>query len=280
MYYHFYKGKAGKDMRYRLYSVISLFLITIMGIMSAFTIKAEDLPKVIVATDASLPPMEFLDSKGNIKGFDIEVMNVIAKEAGFKVEYRNTKWNNIFAGLKSSRFDAAISCIIVTRERAKRYAFSIPYANVGQVLVVPRSLDKEIKDLEDMKDKVIGVKLGSPSAYMARRIGPTKVKTYRSLSSAFRHMYSGKIQGVICPLVKAAYYVKYKKDYKDIFMIKGGPITYVPCAVAIKKGDKHMLDLINKGIGSIKKKDIDKKLACKWLGIGCTCRPDPDTARP
>ncbi|HDM32878.1 MAG TPA: transporter substrate-binding domain-containing protein, partial [Deltaproteobacteria bacterium] len=113
-------------MRYRLYSVISLFLITIMGIMSAFTIKAEDLPKVIVATDASLPPMEFLNSKGNIKGFDIEVMNAIAKEAGFKVEYRNTKWNNIFAGLKSSRFDAAISCIIVTRERAKRYAFSIP----------------------------------------------------------------------------------------------------------------------------------------------------------
>ncbi len=252
-------------MRSRPYRLISLSLLLIT--IHAFTTHAEDLRKIIVATDASLPPMEFMDHRGNIKGFDIDIMNAIAKEAGFKVEYRNTKWNSIFPGIDSSRFNAAISCIIITRERSRIYTFSQPYADMGQVLVVPGDIVvKGVGNIKDIKDMVIGVKLGSTGAYMAERLGFIRPKKYRNLSKAFRDMNNGKLHGIICSLIKAGYYANYKKASKGKFVILGKQITHAPCGIVVRKGNIRVLNLVNKGIESIKKKGIDKQIYDKWFG--------------
>src|SRR5512141_3051405 len=90
--------------------------------------------KIVVATDATWPPMEMVDKDKKIVGFDIDFLNAVAKEAGFTVEFKNTAWDGIFAGVEAGQYDAIISSVTITDERQKKYDFSLPYIDAGQIL--------------------------------------------------------------------------------------------------------------------------------------------------
>ena len=67
---------------------------------------------VTVASDIAYPPFEFNEG-GQPTGFDIELMNEIAKRANFEVEYENVRFDSIISGLNSNLYDAAISAMTV-----------------------------------------------------------------------------------------------------------------------------------------------------------------------
>ena len=91
--------------------------------------------KIVIASDATFPPMEMVDENKNIVGLDMDLMNLAAKAGGFTVEFKNTAWDGIFAGLDNGKYDAVMSSVTITDERKKTMDFSIPYFNAGQILV-------------------------------------------------------------------------------------------------------------------------------------------------
>ena len=93
---------------------------------------------IVVATDATWPPMERVNANKDIVGFDIDLMNAVAKEAGFKLEYKNIARDGIFAGIAAGKYDAIISSVTITDDRKKTIDFSDPYINAGQILVVQK----------------------------------------------------------------------------------------------------------------------------------------------
>ena len=97
---------------------------------------------ITVATDATWPPMEMVDTNKNIVGFDIDFMKAVAREAGFEVVFKNTAWDGIFGGLDAGKYDAIISSVTITEERKRQYDFSEPYINIGQILVIPKTVEK------------------------------------------------------------------------------------------------------------------------------------------
>ncbi|MFP3855414.1 MAG: transporter substrate-binding domain-containing protein, partial [Anaerolineales bacterium] len=88
---------------------------------------ASDLGTVVIGTNAEYPPFEFVNEEGNITGFDIEMIDAIAQEAGFEYELVNTRWDGIFVALASGEFDAVISAATITGEREEMVDFSDPY---------------------------------------------------------------------------------------------------------------------------------------------------------
>ncbi len=82
--------------------------------------------KVTIATDATWPPMEFVNESKEIVGFDIDLMKAAAKAGGFAVEFKNTAWDGIFAGLANGEYDAVISSVTITDERKQTMDFSRP----------------------------------------------------------------------------------------------------------------------------------------------------------
>ncbi len=74
--------------------------------------------KFVFASDAVFPPMEYVDeTTKQIMGFDIDLINAIAKDQGFTVEIKNTAWEGIFAGLEGGEYDAILSSVTITDER-------------------------------------------------------------------------------------------------------------------------------------------------------------------
>jgi len=250
---------------YRLMAGLFMFVgFCMMVSMPGFCLAAEEVRTVVVATDATWPPMEMVNTNKDIVGYDIDFMNAVAKEAGFKAVFKNTAWDGIFSGLAGGKYDAIISSVTITKERKEKYDLSEPYFNAGQILVVPKTLEG-VTTLADMKGKKVGAQIATTGAIEIKKAKGVELKNYDEIGLAFEDMAVGRISGVVCDTPVAANYALQKAEYKVKFKIVGEPFTNEFYGIVVKKGNKDLLDLINKGISAVLKKGIDKQLEEKWL---------------
>lgn len=120
-------------------------------------------------THANWKPFEFID-KGQVVGFDIDLMNAVAEEAGYKANISDVGWESIFQQIKSKSADVAISGITATDERRQSYEFSLPYFVSKTALLVPEDSDiTSVADIKD-KDKVVSVQNGSTAQIALEKV--------------------------------------------------------------------------------------------------------------
>ena len=242
-----------------LCAICSLFVMAMPG--NVFAVETQRV--ITVASDATWPPMEMIDENKNLVGFNIDYMNAVAKEAGFKVIIKNTAWDGIFAGVEAGKYDAIISSVTITDKRKKAMDFSLPYVNAGQVLVVP--VASTAKVIADLKGKKVGAQIGTTGAMEIKKVKGVELKSYDEIGLTFEDMAAGRIDGVVCDTPIAANYALQKESYKGKFKIAGKSFTEENYGIVVKKGNKELLDLINKGIKAVQAKGIDKQLEKKWL---------------
>jgi len=249
-----------------MFGLVLVFMVA--GLVFAGGGKAKEETKglhIVVATDATWPPMEFIDEKTKeIIGFDIDLMKAIAKAAGFTVEFKNTAWDGIFAGLAAGKYDAVISSVTITEERKKEMDFSKPYINAGQVLVVA-STTKGVTKLEDLKGKTVGAQIGTTGAFEVEKVPGVNLKTYDEIGFAFEDLVNGRIQGVVADTPVAADFALQSGTYKGKLMIVGEPFTEEYYGIAVQKGNTKVLEAINRGLDKVLGTDTYKKLQDKWL---------------
>ncbi|MEA3471137.1 MAG: basic amino acid ABC transporter substrate-binding protein [Thermodesulfobacteriota bacterium] len=244
--------------------VIGLIVVIIIAVALFMFMKQEVKTEAITAaTDATWPPMEMVDQNKNIVGFDIDFLNAVAEEAGFKVKYQNTAWDGIFAGIASGKYDAIISSVTITEERKKTMNFSTPYINAGQVLIVPKTSNAVL--ISDLKGKKIGAQIGTTGGMEVKKAEGVELKSYDEIGLAFEDMAVGRISGVVCDTPVAAQYALQQEEYKEKFKIVGDVLTTEYYGIVVQKDNQKLLDLINKGIKIVQEKGIDKQLEKKWL---------------
>ena len=234
-------------------------------LVASLSASALAAPKSIkVATDATWPPMEMVDSNKQIVGYDIDFLRAVAKEAGIAVEFKNTAWDGIFAGLDSGQYDAIISSVTITEERKAKYDFTDAYTSIGQILVVPKT-DKTSKTIADLKGKKVGSQIGTTGAMEVKKVAGVESKTYDEIGLAFEDMATGRISGVVCDEPVAAHFALQKKEYKEKFKIVGKSFTKEGYGIVVKKGNKELVAQLNKGIKAVKAKKLDTKIHTKWV---------------
>jgi polar amino acid transport system substrate-binding protein len=249
---------------YRVTLVAAALFVMVVSPLMNVPAEAAAKKTLTVATDATWPPMEFVDAQKNIVGYDIDFLKAAAKEGGFDVVFKNTAWDGIFAGIEAGKYDAIISSVTITDERKKTMDFSEPYINAGQILVVPKK-DKTTKKLADLKGKKVGAQIGTTGAMEVKKNVGVELKTYDEIGLAFEDMAAGRVAAVVCDTPVAANYALQRKEYKENFKIVGKPFTEEYYGVVVKKGNKELLDLLNKGIKQVKAKGLDKAINKKWL---------------
>jgi polar amino acid transport system substrate-binding protein len=238
---------------------IALFLV--IGLLLANSAWART---IVIAQDATWPPMEFVDESKQIIGFDTDYMKAAAKEAGFEAVFKNVAWDGIFAGLDSGQYDAVCSSVTITDERKKAMDFTIPYFKVRQALVVPKT--SSAKTLEEMKGKTLGGQIGTTGYFAIKKVEGITPKSYDEIGLAMEDLFNGRIDGVVCDDPVAAQYALQKAEYaaklKIAAVLDTGDEFY---GVAVKKGNKEVLELLNKGIKAVQDKGLDKALRTKWI---------------
>lgn len=219
---------------------------------------------IVFATDATWPPMEFVNDKKEVVGYAIDFMTAAAKEAGFTPVFKNTAWDGIFAGLASSRYDAIVSSVTITEDRKKAMDFTEPYFSVRQALIVDKKSDAT--SLADLKGKKVGAQIGTTGYFAIKAVEGVEAKSYDEIGLAMEDLNVGRIVAVVCDDPVAANYAltRYKDTLKIAAVMESAEVENY--GVAVKKGNKELVDLINKGIQAVKAKGIDLELKKKWIG--------------
>ena len=231
--------------------------------------------KYVIATDASFPPMEFVDESKNIVGFDIDLMNAIAAAMGFEVEYKNTAWDGIFAGLEGKEYDAILSAVTITDERKQKYDFSDPYINAGQAVIV-RADETAIASHKDLPGKTAGAQIGTTGAFAVEEIEGAILKEYDTIDLALLDLVNGNIDAVVVDTPVAADYVLTSETFKGKLKIVGEPFTDEYYGLVVRKGETELVTLFNEGLKKVQASGDYDKFYQKWITGGEMVKPVAD----
>jgi polar amino acid transport system substrate-binding protein len=222
-------------------------------------------PRLVFATDPTQPPMEFFGPHKKIIGFDLDMIQAAAKAAGFKADIRSTPWVGIFSGLAAGRYDAVLSSVTITDERAKTMDFSQPYMDTGLAILVRKDTG-DITGLAQFAGKKVGAAAGTVSADAVASQKDIELKTYNDNDeSMLDDLGAGRIDAAVMDEVAAIQFARKDKRYSNKFIITGGRLQPGKFGIAVRKGDQKTLDLVNKGLEAITQDGTLDRLTTKWL---------------
>ena len=207
--------------------------------------------KITVAVINDYPPMEF-KKDGKLTGFDIDLVEAIAKQTGLEVEWKEMKFDGIIPGLQAKQVDAAVSAITIRPDRQEVVDFTDPYMTSGLSLIVKK--DGPVKKLEDLKGKTIVAKQGTTGLEKAKELAQqygAKVKVLQDDTALYLDVETGNSDATINDFSSAAYKVKVDGD-KSKLTILGDRLTGEDYGIAIVKGNKELLDKFNNGLKAVK----------------------------
>jgi polar amino acid transport system substrate-binding protein len=243
--------------------------VIIAGLLAGCAAPATAAKTFVIASDASWPPMESVDASKNIVGFDIDLINAIAKDQKFQVEIKNTAWDGIFAGLEGGAYDAILSSVTITDDRKKTYDFSDPYFDANQA-VVTRTEDNTIKSEQDLVGKTVGTQIGTTGAiYVGDKIKEATLKQYDTPDLAMMDLLNKNIDAVIVDTPVAANYALQAEQFKGKLKMAAQIVTDERYGLTVQKGDpKKFLALFNAGLKNLKANGEYDKIYQKWIGGG------------
>ena len=134
-----------------------------------------------VGSETVYPPFEFLDSNsGKYVGFDIDLIDEVAKRAGFEPQILSMGLDGLIPALMSGSIDVAVSALTITPERAAKVDFTKPYYESGLSIMARK--DDASKGLEN---KVLCAEIGSSGSVFMSKIKGAKIRTFNSAGEAF-----------------------------------------------------------------------------------------------
>ncbi len=218
--------------------------------------------KVRIATDASWPPFEYVDEgTKEIVGLDIELMQAIAEKAGIEVEFINVSWDPLLAGMAQCQYDAAISAMTITEERAQSFNFTEPYFAAGQVVTV-RLDNTDITGKDSLVGKTVGAQIGTTGAIETEKMEGVTLKTYDDIGLAFQDLMNGQIDAVIADNPLALGYVG---ENPDTLKTVGEVFTDEYYGIAVCKTNTELLDKLNEGLTAVQAEGLIDTLTAKWI---------------
>jgi polar amino acid transport system substrate-binding protein len=227
---------------------------------------------LIIGTEAAYVPYEFVQD-GKIIGYDPDIIDIMVKNLGVKADIIDTAWAGIIPSLYANKFDCIVSAMTMTKERAEKVLFSMPYAEATNVILL-RADEDRIKTADDLSGKVIGVQLGSAAAGIikvfedkltaAGKPGYAEVKQYEHYPEAYQDLINKRVDAVVNS--KSTMMVV-MKDAPGKFKMIGG-ITDITAyfGMAFRKEDGALRDFVNTQLAQLKSDGTLAKLQEKWFG--------------
>lgn len=244
---------------------IALISACIMVVSFAACGQKENVYKV--AMEPTFPPFDTTDSKtGELSGFDVDMMEAIAADQGFKLEWSSMSFGGLIPALESGNIDIIASGMNASKARREQVDFSDTYYDSGLVVAV-KAGNKDIKSIEDLTPAMkVGGQIGTTGADKCKELethGKIKeAKIYDGLDVAMMDLQNGTIHALINDLPVTKAYMKAKPGEVEIV---GDVLNAESYGIAVKKGNKELLDKINAGMKNIKENGTFDELYNKWF---------------
>ncbi len=222
---------------------------------------------IIYGFDAAYPPFTQVLPNGSVVGFDVDVINWIAKTYGWKVVYKPWDWSTIVDALIRGDIDIIASGMTINSERSEKIWFSIPYFTFVHVLVVRADDTRSVNEILN-SGEYIAVQVGSTADEWAERLLAAGYKFQKLGLNSYVEALEAVLDGkAIAAISDSAFIYPYFKKNPDIagklkvLTTIGPTYTY---GIATRPEDKWLRDMINKALEELMNSPEWDKLLEKW----------------
>lgn len=219
--------------------------------------------ELVVASSATYTPFAFENKDKQIVGFDIDIIDAVAKQQHMKLRIANTPFTSIFASLNNGDVDLVISGVTINDKRKQSFDFSAPYFDARQLIAVPKS--STVKSLKDLDGKKVSVVSGSTADdVMSREVGKTNpnIRRFESTPLIISELASGGVDAAIGDNGVIAYRVSQNPGLKTV-EDANFPKEYY--GIVVRKDEKALLERINAGLGAIRANGTYNQIYKKWF---------------
>ena len=220
----------------------------------------------LVGTDAAYAPFESQDEKGQIVGFDIDIVSAIAQKAGIEVKFVNTPWEGIFNALNQGDRDLLVSSITITDARRNSMDFSAPYFDAHQLIAV--KANSKVSRFDDLKRLKVGVQNGTTGDEAVSKLqgkNSPDIKRFESTPLALKELEAGGVDAVVADNGVVTNYVNNNagSKFKTVNDPGFAPEQY---GLAVKQGNADLLAKLNQGLAAIKADGTYDRIYAKYFG--------------
>jgi cystine transport system substrate-binding protein len=242
-----------------------LFAAAMLAIVAATGLTAcggSSDPNVLkVGTEGTYSPFSYQGADGKLTGYDIEVIQAVGDKIGKKVEFVQTPWDAIFAGLESKRFDLVANQVTVNDERKAKYALSQPYTT-SEGVIVTRADNTGITTLADLNGKTTAQSATSNWAKVAQGAG-AKVEAVEGFVQAIQLLKTGRVDATVNDSLAVLDFNKKNGDTSVKIAGKTGEISHQ--AFAGRKDDA-VIGQINTALDALRADGTLAKISEKYFG--------------
>ena len=242
----------------------------------AFTPAASAQTKLVVGAYPANPPWEAKNDKGEFEGFEVDLIKEIAKRVGAVPEISDMGFQALFAATSSSRIDAAISTITITKERLQSQSFTQAYYDSDMALA---TRGDKMRKIADLKGSTLGALSASTGEIWIKanteKYGIASSRGYNTQQDLLLDLQAGRIDGAISDLPGMQFAFLKMKDLTIAEVIPTGD----QYGVMMRK-DHPMLGKVNDAISAMKKDGTLPALHKKWLGADAGASSSTVQERP
>jgi polar amino acid transport system substrate-binding protein len=236
----------------------------IIGLLFSLTLglgglaQAQDVLRV--GTDPTFPPFEYTEG-GKRVGFDVELIEAVAKVLNKKVEWTDIDFKGLIPGLLAKRFDVAASAIYITDDRRKVVDFTEPYYPGGLVIMTAKA-DKRIQGPDDLAGKKVTVQVGTKSvSYLKENFpGIERIEVEKN-QEMFQLVEIGRADAAVTGKPAAKLYARARGTLQVI----DKQLTVEEYGYAIRKDQPELVKAFNEALRKLKADGTYQQLVNKYL---------------
>jgi polar amino acid transport system substrate-binding protein len=252
-----------------LAGLLSLSLLALAGCGSASTSASapSSAPapapseKVLkVGSDITYAPFEFMDTNQQPTGFDVDLMNAIGKDMGYKVSWETASFDGLIPALEAGKYDCIISAMTITADRSQNVLFSDRYFKSTQYIAMKKG--SNFKSLADLKGKRVGVQLNTTGQFACEKAGLTP-KKYDTTPDAINDLLNGGVDAVVADAPVVLWFQAQNPGAQIESVDADTGAEYY--GIAMKKGNTELAGKINASLKKLMDNGTYNEIYKKWF---------------
>ena len=221
----------------------------------------QDSGVLTVGTEGTYRPFSY--HEGNeLTGYDVEIIEAVGDKLGVEVQFEETQWDGIFAGLDAKRFDVIANQVTINPQREEKYLFSTPYT-VSNGVIVTTSDNNDITSFASLEGKSTAQSLTS-NWYEAAQQAGAKVEAVEGWAQAVTLLKQGRVDATIND--KLTYLDSQKTNSDDSIKIAAESEDHSSVGVALRKEDTDLRDAIDTALDELRTEGTLAEISDKYFG--------------
>lgn len=214
-----------------------------------------------IGTEGTYAPYTFHNDADELTGYDVEVAKEIANRMGVEAEFKETKWDSMFAGLNTKRFDMIANQVGIRPDREEKYDFSKPYTYTTAVLVAPKGGD--VQTFEDLEGAKAAQSLTSNYADIARENG-AEIVSVEGFNPAMQLLSNGRAEATVNDRLSVLDFLKQRENAQVEIVDRQEDAAET--AMMFREENPELIDAVNEALAAMREDGTLKEISEKWFG--------------